>query len=560
MSAAAFAPLTEYLRRWLTETPVAGLAIAVTDRRRTLYSTGLGYADAAARRPVNMGDKFHIGSIGKSMTALAVLQLVQSGRLDLDAPFSSHLPWFAMPSRFGPITLRHVLSHTAGLPAGTDFTPAARYEGFALRDTEAAWEPGTRFHYSNTGYKLLGWLLEDITGLDYGSVIRRSVLDPLGMNATDPTITNRSRHDMATGYVPLHDDRPNRRNDALIPAPWMEYAVGDGSPASTVGDMARYARLFLNGGRGQDGGGSGSRAILSPHWYDLMTTPAIQMSRGDAYEHDYGYGFGLISHRADGHRFIGHGGSSVGFRAIMLTDQDAGLGVVILCNGSDADTYAPARYALKVAAAARSGESPPEPPSLPDLERVANPQRYAGRYVDERTGKSLSARVDRGRLLVNRAGSPEIVLERIAGNAFCAPHDDFDPFPLRFSASEGAGVDGSMIEVHHGPAVYVRCGSPPLASEWHSPPGWAAFPGRYRSHAPYLSNFRIIIRRGRLRLAWPNGGEDALTPHPADSGPSPRFLVGPPGEPTAEWLKFDTLVGGRALRIQWAGGGSFYRV
>ena len=177
---ADYRPLTEYLRRWLAAVPAVGLAVAVTDRRQTLYTAGLGYADLAAHSPVTADTTFQIGSIGKSMTALALLQLVDARRFDLNAPLSTHLPWFAMPSRYKAITLRHVLSHTAGLPAGTDFTPAARYEGFALRDTEAAWEPGTRFHYSNTGYKLLGWLLEDITGQDYGSIIRERVLEPLG--------------------------------------------------------------------------------------------------------------------------------------------------------------------------------------------------------------------------------------------------------------------------------------------------------------------------------------------------------------------------------------------
>ncbi len=546
--------LTDYLRRWLAAAPSAGLAISVTDRQRTLYTAGLGYAELASRRPVTADTTFQIGSIGKSMTALAVLQLAQAGRLDLNAPVSTHLPWFAMPSRFGPITLRHLLSHTAGLPAGTDFTPAARYEGFALRETEAAWEPGSRFHYSNTGYKLLGWLLEDITGQDYGSVIRRRVLEPLGMAATEPVITHATRHRMATGYVPLHDDRPCRQNDTLIPATWMEYPVGDGSQASTAADMARYARVWLNGGRGELG------SVASPALYSMMTSPAISMSRGDAYQHDYGYGFGIISHQADGHHFIGHGGSTVGFRAIMLTDQTDGLGVVIMCNGSDVDTYAPARYALQVAAAIGSGQPPPEPPSIPDPTQVANGQLYAGTYVDEGNGGSLSVRARGDCLLANWTGGEDIVLEHISGRAFCAPRDDFDPFPLRFRSAEDGGDGAPMMEIHHGPAVYVREGNAPLESELPGPPEWAAFPGHYRSHAPYVSNFRVILRRGRLFLAWPNGGEEALTPHPADDGPSPRFLVGPPGEPAAEWLRFDTVVGRRALRIVWAGGGGFYRV
>ena len=555
MAYADYRALTDYLRRWLDAAPAAGIAVSVTDRRRTLYVAGLGCADLAARSPVTADTTFQIGSIGKSMTALALLQLVESGRLDLNAPLSTHLPWFALPSRYGPIALRHVLSHTAGLPSGTDFTPAARYEGFALRDTEGAWEPGTRFHYSNTGYKLLGWLLEEVTGQDYGSVIRNRVLQPLGMAATDAVTTHQTRHRMATGYAPLHDDRPYRRNDTLIPATWMEYAVGDGSPASTAGDMARYARIWLNDGRGDAG------PVASPATYRLMTTPAIKMARGDDYEHDYGYGFGVISHRADGHHFIGHGGSTVGFRAIMMTDQTDGLGVVILCNGSDVDTYGPARYALRFAAAMRDGRPAPEPPEIPDAARVADAARYAGDYVDETTGAALSVRAEGDGLRLHADdGKVSVLLEQIAGNAFCVPDDAFDPFPLRFRMADRDGDDRPAVEIHHGPDAYVRSGAEPLEAERPYPPEWAAFAGHYRSHAPYVSNFRVILRRGRPYLAWPHGAEEPLTPYAWDAGPSPRFAVGAAGEPSAEWVRFDPVVGGRALRAIWAGGGSFYRV
>ncbi len=549
-----FATLTDYLRRWLAAVPAAGLAVSVTDRQRTIYTAGLGWADRSARSPVTSDTTFQIGSIGKSMTSLALLQLAQTGRLDLNAPIATHLPWFAMPSRYGPIALRHLLSHTAGLPAGADFTPAARYEAFALRDTEAAWEPGARFHYSNTGYKALGWLLEDITGQAYGDAIRQRVLEPLGMTATDPVTTHRSRHRMATGYVPLHDDRPYRRNDTVIPATWMEYAVGDGSPVSTAEDMARYARLYLNDGR------CGARAIIAPAWYRMMTTPAIAMSRGDDYQHDYGYGFGIISHQSEGHHFIGHGGSTVGFRAIMITDQTDGLGVVIMCNGFDVDTYEPARYALKVAAAARNDQPPPDPPSTPDSSRVPDASRYAGEYVHEVSGTICAVHADGDRLRLTLNGSGPIVLENISGGVFCVPDDRFDPFPVRFRAADRDDSSAQMLEMRHGPDVYVRRGSAPLEVAAEHPPGWAAFQGHYRSHAPYVSNFRVILRRGRLWLAWPNGGEEPLTRSPTDSGPSPRFYVGRPGEPTAEWVRFDPVVGDRALRAQWAGGGAFYRV
>ena len=549
-----FAPLVEYLERWLSAAPAAGLSISVTDRRETLFTAGVGYADLAARSPALPETTFQIGSIGKSMTALALLQLAQAGRLDLNAPISAHLPWLALPSRYGPITLRHLLSHTAGLPAGTDFAPAARYEGYALRDTEAAWEPGSRYHYSNTGYKLLGWLLEDVTGLDYGSIIRRRVLEPLGMDSSEPVISHRAWHGMATGYVDLHDDRPRRRNDTLIPAHWSEYAVGDGSQVSTAGDMARFARLWLNEGRGAIG------PVISPAMYRLMTTPVIEMPGRWGDQHEYGYGFGVIIHRADGHDFIGHGGSTVGFRSIMMTDQTDGLGVVILCNGAGGDLYAAARYALRVAAAIRDGGTVPEPPALSDPTLVESADRYAGQFVDEASGAALTLTARDGRLLLHHRDRPAITLEHIAGNAFCVPDDEFDPFPLRFRAREDAGNDAAMVEINHGPAVYVREGAAPLAAAVPYPPEWDAFPGHYRSHAPYLTSFRIILRRGRLYLAWPNGGEEPLTPRAGHPAASPRFYVGPAGEPSAEWIRFDTVVGNHALRARWAGGGSFYRV
>ena len=239
--------------------------------------------------------------------------------MDPDAPLSTHMPWFAIPSRYGPIALKHMLSHTAGLPAGTDFTPAAVTKATPC-ERRGSLGAGSRFHYSNTGYKALGWLLEDVTGLSYGEVIRQRVLEPLGMAATEAVITYHSRRAMATGYVPLRDDRPYRQGDTLTPGNWSEYAVGDGSQVSTAEDLARYARLWLNGGR------SGIQVIVSPSSFARMTTPAIDMRRGGEYQHDYGYGFGIIAHHADGHRFIGHGGGTVGFRSIMLTDQTDGLG------------------------------------------------------------------------------------------------------------------------------------------------------------------------------------------------------------------------------------------
>ena len=285
------------------------LSVALTDRRRTLFTIGVGYADLAARSPVLDDTTFQIGSIGKSMTALALLQLVPAGRLDLDAPISTHLPWFALPSRFGPITLRHLLSHTAGLPAGTDFAPAARYEGYALRDTEAAWEPGSRFRYSNTGYKLLGWLLEDVTGRGL-----RLACHPPARPGTPGDALQRAGHQppkpgigMATGYVDLHDDRPRRLGDPPHTGPLDGIRRGRRQPGL---HRRRYGTIHSTVAERR----TRRRWALSSHqaMYRLMTTPVISMNRGQTSKMTTATAFGIISHRGGGHHFIGHGGGHGG--------------------------------------------------------------------------------------------------------------------------------------------------------------------------------------------------------------------------------------------------------
>ena len=250
----------------------------------------------------------------------------------------------------------------------------------------------------------------------------------------------------------------------------------------------------------------------------------------------------------------------------MLVGLTDGLAAVLLCNGGGADTYAPARYALAAVAAVHSGAAVPDPPSLPDPTRIADAHRYAGVYID------IDATASANRLTVQADGHGLRLcgvgrrLERIAGNVFSVPDSRWDPFPLRFrSPPDSAADDGPCIAIHHGPTVYLREGVPPPDDllPGNAPPApleWAALPGHYRSHAPYVSNFRILLRRSRLYLAWPNGGEELLTPESSAGRASDWFSVAPPGQSTPERIRFAPIVGGQALRAQWAGGGDFYRI
>ena len=131
---------------------------------------------------------------------MALLQLRDEGKVDLHAPVTQYLPWFHVQSAYPPITVHHLLNHTAGIVCGTDFVPHGLYESWALRETKINAPPGTYFWYSNVGYKTLGFLLEKLTGQSYRDVIRCRVLEPLGMTQTYPAITLHTRQRTAIGY------------------------------------------------------------------------------------------------------------------------------------------------------------------------------------------------------------------------------------------------------------------------------------------------------------------------------------------------------------------------
>src|SRR5215213_4243769 len=324
MDETAFAQLDRYIERQMAADNTPGLALALTDRERTLRVATYGFADLAARTPVTPDTLFEIGSIGTSFTSLALLREHEAGNLDLQAPVARYLPWFEVRSAFPPITVHHLLSHTAGIIAGTDQTPGVEYQVWALRETEAATAPGTSFHYSNVGYKALGLVLERLTGQGYGDAVRSRVLTPLGMAASEPAITSAVRPRLAVGYVSLYDDRPPHPSHPLVPATWLETESGDGSIASTPADMAVYLRMLLNRGEGSQD------RLLSAAGFATMTQRIIAIEEGDE---PACYGYGIYMLTVDGHTFVGHDGGMVGYSAAILGDLDDGLGAVVLVNG-----------------------------------------------------------------------------------------------------------------------------------------------------------------------------------------------------------------------------------
>jgi len=183
---------TEALRSYVEDVLEAqgfpGFAVAVTDRDRLVASEVFGYANLDARTPVSRGTYFELGSIGKTFTAVVFLQLREEGLIGLDEPVTSYLPWFEARSGHAPITIHHLLTHSSGLMIGADQSGSSRFDVWALRETETGFPPGTRYLYSNIGYRTLGLVVEEVTGLPYPEAPRRRILEPLGLEG------HRSRH------------------------------------------------------------------------------------------------------------------------------------------------------------------------------------------------------------------------------------------------------------------------------------------------------------------------------------------------------------------------------
>ncbi len=540
----ALAAVDEFVAARLPRMHAPGVAIGLTDRQRTLGFVCQGLADLAAGTPVEPETRFQIGSISKSFAAAVLLQEHDAGRIDLHCPVTEHVPWFSVRSRFAPITLHHLLSHTSGLMQGTEFSAEARHALWSLRETETTYGPGDHFLYSNDGYKLVGLALEAVTGRPVHELVAERIVAPLGMTATETTIRRDSPLPVAKGYQRQCDDRPVHVGQPFIEAPLIESCTADGSIVSSAADMMAYARLILNRGVGPDG-----RRLLSEDAFGLWTSKVAE----DPDEPGSFYGYGLVTRTIDGLDCVGHSGGMVGFNTLLVTEPATGIAVMVLLNGLD-DRMEIARFALQAVRAAVAGADvpPPPPPADPTLlGEVAG--EYAGMYTGESGALTLAARD--GRLLLVDAGAgasgeEDVVLERRGDDLFLAPHPVWDTFHLRAERDDGSAV----VALSHGPSTYIRDGAT-LGPEPLADPSWAQLTGTYRSYNPWLPGFRVVCRRGRLLLVAPwlyPSDEMALVPLPDGA-----FRVG-----TDAWipdrLSFDTVIDGWATRAVYDGQ-PFYR-
>ena len=509
-----------------------GLAIGVTDHQRLLFVGNYGQANRESGQPVTPETLFQIGSIGKSFTSIVLLQLQEQGLLSIDDPVTRYLPWFEVQSDFAPITLRHLMSHTAGIINGTEATQSAVTETWNLRTTRATTPPGDIFRYSNCGYKALGLVLQAILSQGMADILSEHIFVPLGMNHTEAVITNTNRSLLAVGYEPFWDDRPLPSCGKLAPATWFETDTADGAICSNAADMCRYLRALLNRGE----------YLLTSESFNQLTQPLIPTGDG---LHGEQYGLGLCIQQVDGHQIVSHSGGTVGYTANLIADMDAGLGVIALTNGPVGPEKI-SQYALSLVRAALEGRELPEFPSV-DPYQVTNAEAYAGHYHSAH--KEFSIRAQGEHLYMEFEGD-SIQLESRPPDRFLVPHPAFERFLLRF-AGESDPDNKNEIQINeafHGSDWYIRDHYQGEVS-FAIPPEWHMVTGHYRAYNPWLTNFRVLIQKDSLVIT-----------HQIEDDEEPLYQTGPgifrigsdPRSP--EFIHFDVFIDGKAQQAILSGG------
>jgi CubicO group peptidase (beta-lactamase class C family) len=301
---------------------IPGVALVVIQNGKRVKTATYGFSNLELKTPVTPDTVFEMGSITKQFTASCIMILQQEGKLSVDDPISKYLK--NTPPSWSKITIRNLLTHTSGIKTYTDL------DGFALRLhlTQAQFiakigalpldfQPGDEYSYCNTGFNLLGYIIENVSGQNYWDFLGEHILKPQGMNATtsrDPRVIVPNRAD---GYEQTADG-------ALINRDYDLTALfSAGSIVSTIGDMAKWDAA-LNTGK-----------ILSAASKQEMWTP---MKLNDGSLHHYGFAWGLTP--LEGHRRISHTGETSGFNASFARFPDDKLSVIVLCNsgkGTPAD-------------------------------------------------------------------------------------------------------------------------------------------------------------------------------------------------------------------------------
>ncbi len=303
----------DYIKGEMNQRRIPGVALTIIQNGQAIKTAAYGLANLELSAPVKPETVFEIGSVTKQFTAAGILLLAQDGKLLVADKISQHLQ--NVPEAWTNITIRHLLTHTSGIKSytgldGFQLTKHLTQPQFikAIGRQPLEFKPGESWKYSNTGFSLLGYIIENASGKNYWGFMSDRIFQPLGMQATTNRLPGLIIPNRASGYEQTNHVFINRDYD-------LTEVFSAGAIASTVGDLAKW-NAALEG-----------EAILNAASKEQMWTLA-KLNDGKPTK----YGFGWFLDTVDGHKNIGHGGSTSGFSATIQRFPDDKLAIIILTN------------------------------------------------------------------------------------------------------------------------------------------------------------------------------------------------------------------------------------
>jgi CubicO group peptidase (beta-lactamase class C family) len=310
-----------YIQTYMKRRQVPGVSIAIVQDGRLSRAKGYGLANVELAAPATANTVYQLASVTKQFTATAIMMLVEEGKLSVDDRITKLLP--DLPTAWEPVTVRHLLNHTSGIKSYTstkDFDKVARKD-FGQRELldlvaheSLEFTPGEKWNYSNTGYFLLGMLIEKISGKPFGAFLDERIFKPLGMAHTRVNNLRAIVRNRAQGYTV---DGPNLRNGEYV-SPTQPFAAG--ALLSTVTDLVKW-----------DAALNSDRLLKRPTLEQMWKATALTGGTSAP------YGFGWQIETVNGHRCIAHGGGIDGFSTFIARYVDDGLTVVVLTNSDHGD-------------------------------------------------------------------------------------------------------------------------------------------------------------------------------------------------------------------------------
>jgi len=431
-----FSSLERVVLAELSETNTPGAAVGIVSGDRVIFARGFGVSDVETSASVTPDMLFRLGSTTKMFTAAALVKLVQEGKLRLDEPIGKYAK--GLSPAIGRLTSAQLLSHTAGLK--DDAVMFGKHDDAELGETVRALKddfvfaaPGSIFSYSNPGYWLAGYVIEQVSGRAYADQMSESLFKPLGMERTTLRPTMAMTFPLSQGHERAGKEKPKViRPFADNTGNWPA-----GSMFSSVNDLARFVIAFMNNGKLE------GKPVLSPSLIAELSKPRAEVPGSDSK-----YGFGLSIGPLRGVHVVQHAGSRSGFGSLIRMAPEHRFAVIILINrtGGTLNKTAEKAMELMLPLVEAKKESEPGPRTMTEAEMT----RYIGVYGDVQNRIELLMK--QGQLYLKR-GSQEGLVTKTGNSRFSAMIQGEAP-ALEFEIVPGA--DGNAEFLHIGMRAMKR--------------------------------------------------------------------------------------------------------